>query len=77
MRTFCRLLQVTEQEACELLKLAVQLAKQARIEYLYSNPNGPLPLVAGSVGPYAVSFFNASEYHGNYVDEVPVEVNCL
>ena len=75
MKTFCRLLKVSEQEACDLLRRAVQLAKEARDEFMRSNPSSLQPLIAGSVGPFAVSFFNASEYHGNYVEEVSVEVN--
>ena len=78
MRTFCRLLQVTEEGACDLLKLGVRLAKQARDEYMQGRPDTQLPpLVAGSIGPYAVSFFDASEYHGSYVEKVSAEVLCV
>ena len=68
---------MTEQRACDLLKLGVRLAKQARDEYMEGRPDTQLPLVAGSIGPYAVSFFDASEYHGSYVEKVSAEVLCV
>ena len=69
---------MTEEGACDLLKLGVRLAKQARDEYMQGRPDTQLPpLVAGSIGPYAVSFFDASEYHGSYVEKVSAEVLCF
>ena len=32
------------------------------------------PLVAGSVGPYGACQSDASEYHGDYVDSMSLEV---
>ena len=33
------------------------------------------PLVAGSIGPYGACQFDKSEYHGNYVDKMSMEVS--
>lgn len=32
-------------------------------------------LVGGSVGPYGACQFDCSEYHGNYVDKMNLEVD--
>ena len=56
----------------------MRLAKEAREEFLKENPQtDPKPLIAGSVGPYAVSLPNMSEYSGDYVDQVSSKVLTL
>lgn len=52
-----------------LLRLSVELARQARDEFLeQSEPDAARgrPLVAASVGPYGAHLHNGSEYHGDY-----------
>lgn len=54
-------------EADELMRLSVELAKQARDEFLKDNPGlGFMPLVAASLGPYGAMLHDGSEYRGNY-----------
>lgn len=36
--------------------------------------DGRKPLVAGSIGPYGAHLANGSEYNGQYVDELSVQV---
>ena len=69
----CKHLNIPEQEARDMIKLGVKLAKEACDEYIKENPTSR-PLVAGSVGPFGSSYFDGSTFHGNYVDKVTAEV---
>ncbi len=56
-------------EAADLMRLAVQLAVDARDEF-WANPanrtNRPKPIVAASVGSYGAFLADGSEYRGGY-----------
>ncbi|WP_368490587.1 homocysteine S-methyltransferase [Clostridium sp. BJN0013] len=58
-----------EDEAIELIKLSVKVAKRARDRF-WKNPsnrmNRPKPLIAGSIGPYGAYLADGSEYIGHY-----------
>lgn len=55
-----------ERQSLALIAKSVQLAQQARTDYLAQHPQaGPL-LVAGSVGPYGAYLADGSEYRGDY-----------
>jgi homocysteine S-methyltransferase len=57
----------SKEKAVELLTLSSRLATDAREEALKNKYiNGPLPLVAASVGPYGAFMADGSEYRGNY-----------
>lgn len=45
---------------------AVNLAVQARDEFVRGNPDAIAPLVAGSIGPYGAILSDGSEYTGDY-----------
>ena len=54
-------------EADKLMLLSVQLATQARDEYVNDNPGVEfVPLVAASIGPYGAMLHDGSEYEGDY-----------
>ncbi|MFT8320242.1 MAG: homocysteine S-methyltransferase [Bacillus sp. (in: firmicutes)] len=63
-----------KEEAENLIRATVALAKEARDEFLenrveldnLNNKERPFPLVAGSVGPYGAYLANGAEYTGNY-----------
>jgi homocysteine S-methyltransferase len=50
----------------ELIAGAINLAVQARDEYVLDNPGTNAPLVAGSIGPYGAVLSDGSEYTGDY-----------
>ncbi len=50
----------------ELIAGAVNLAVQARDEFVKDNPAANAPLVAGSIGPYGAVLSDGSEYTGDY-----------
>ena len=50
----------------ELVAGAVNLAVQARDEFVRDNPDAIAPLVAGSIGPYGAVLSDGSEYTGDY-----------
>jgi homocysteine S-methyltransferase len=50
----------------ELIAGAVNLAVQARDEFVRDNPDTITPLVAGSIGPYGAVLSDGSEYTGDY-----------
>lgn len=60
---------VTPREAHRLMRMSIELAREARTEF-WSNPAhraGRLrPLVAASLGPYGACLHDGSEYHGRY-----------
>ena len=56
-------------QSADLIRLSVDLAKQARDEFLEqaeADTARRRPLVAASVGPYGAHLHDGSEYHGNY-----------
>ncbi|MFZ3196078.1 MAG: homocysteine S-methyltransferase, partial [Bacillus mycoides] len=59
---------IQEQEALELIKKTVLLARRARDDFWKENTqtNRPKPLVVASVGPYGAYLADGSEYVGNY-----------
>ncbi|MFB5663713.1 homocysteine S-methyltransferase [Alteribacillus sp. HJP-4] len=59
---------IKKEEAIELIKKTVHLARQARDEVWNEEENTgrPKPLVAASVGPYGAYLADGSEYAGNY-----------
>ncbi|WP_420645191.1 homocysteine S-methyltransferase [Candidatus Leptofilum sp.] len=65
---------LSEAKAADLIRLAMQLAIQARDQFwaIMANRRGRLrPLVAASVGPYGAYLADGSEYTGVYdLDEV-------
>lgn len=59
----------SEAEAVSLIQNSVKIAKKARDEFWAACSNKtsrPVPLVAGSVGPYGAYLADGSEYRGNY-----------
>lgn len=59
----------TESEAISLIKRSVKIAKKARDDFWNDSENRknrPMPLVAGSVGPYGAYLADGSEYRGDY-----------
>ncbi|MCJ7557967.1 MAG: homocysteine S-methyltransferase [Gammaproteobacteria bacterium] len=58
-----------QKQSAALLRLSVELARQARDEFLEQAEADAVrhpPLVAASVGPYGAHLQNGSEYHGDY-----------
>jgi len=54
-------------EADKLIASSVDLAVQARDEYLADNPASKYhPLIAASIGPFGATLHDGSEYTGNY-----------
>ncbi|XP_013162928.1 PREDICTED: homocysteine S-methyltransferase YbgG-like [Papilio xuthus] len=73
---FVKHLGVSSEEALELIRLAVKLARRACDTYLEENSQSLLnstPLIAGSVGPYGAHLNDGSEYRGNYADKISSE----
>ncbi|XP_055309839.1 homocysteine S-methyltransferase-like [Sitodiplosis mosellana] len=57
---------LNEQQALALIAKSVELAKQARTDYLNELKQAKTLLIAGSVGPYATLLADGSEYRGDY-----------
>lgn len=60
---------LSRDEAAGLMRLSVQLARDARDEFCATpanHANRPRPLVAASVGPYGAYLADGSEYRGDY-----------
>ncbi|KHE71642.1 homocysteine S-methyltransferase [Halobacillus sp. BBL2006] len=59
---------IGENEALDLIKKTVELARKARDDFWQQEggTNRPKPLVAASVGPYGAYLADGSEYKGNY-----------
>jgi homocysteine S-methyltransferase len=52
-----------------LFRLSVQMADEAREEFLANSPGGmgrARPMVAASIGPFGAHLHDGSEYHGRY-----------
>ncbi|KAL2090060.1 hypothetical protein ACEWY4_014748 [Coilia grayii] len=73
---FVQHLSQTSDQAEQLLRTGVQLAKEAVSDITSDNfPSGrKQPLVAGSVGPYGAFLHDGSEYTGAYEAGMSVEV---
>jgi homocysteine S-methyltransferase len=55
------------EEADRLMLLSVELAAQARDEFIAANPGCSfVPLIAASIGPYGAILHDGSEYRGEY-----------
>lgn len=70
---FSKHLGLNETESLELIRSAVNLAKEARATYMeeYGTNKGiQKPLIIGSVGPYGAALNDGSEYTGDYVERV-------
>lgn len=57
---------LTESAAHALIAKCVELAKQARIDYLHEIGDKKTLLIAGSVGPFGTFLADGSEYRGDY-----------
>lgn len=59
---------LSEDEAADLLRLAVKLARTARDTFWEAQGHGERlrPLVAASIGPYGAYLANGAEYTGDY-----------
>ena len=57
---------LNEQQALALIAKSVELAKQARTDYLTETNVKKTLLIAGSIGPYATLLADSSEYRGDY-----------
>lgn len=53
-------------QSLALIAKSVQLAQQARSDYLAQHPQAAPLLIAGSVGPYGAYLADGSEYRGDY-----------
>ncbi len=56
----------SKEEAISLMRLSVQLALQAKEQFLQTYPQQKPPIIAASIGPYGASLADGSEYRGNY-----------
>ncbi|MEB5921618.1 homocysteine S-methyltransferase [Franconibacter daqui] len=55
-----------EAQSCALIARSVELARQARKDFLKEQPQAAPLLVAGSVGPYGAFLADGAEYRGDY-----------
>lgn len=70
---FIKHLNMSEEEAFNLITKAAQMAHTAVERYVQEFPNARKPLVVGSVGPYGASLHDGSEYTGAYAATTSVE----
>lgn len=63
---------LSEKEALGLIAKSVEIAKNARADYLNEIGQQKTILIAGSVGPYATLLADGSEYRGDYDMEFAV-----
>ena len=57
---------LADEDADRLILKSIELAEQARREYLADHPGCRFPLIAAGVGPYAAALHDGSEYTGDY-----------
>ncbi|WP_085246587.1 homocysteine S-methyltransferase [Gilliamella mensalis] len=57
---------ITFDKSIKLIKASVELAQQAKQQYLNETKQNKTLLIAGSVGPYGAYLANGSEYTGDY-----------
>ncbi|XP_067007107.2 homocysteine S-methyltransferase [Anabrus simplex] len=67
---FMKYLGLSEQQSIDLIRSAVDLARQACNQFMTENPGVEKPLVVGSIGPYAGALNDGSEYTGSYIETV-------
>lgn len=70
---FMKYLGLNQEESIDLIKKAVDLAKDAVTIFMEENTDqtGVIrPLIAASIGPYGASLHDGSEYTGSYVETV-------
>lgn len=68
-----RYLQMTREQCQETFDTTIDLALQARKEYLEEHPHRQIRVLA-SIGPYGAWLSDGSEYSGCYGDTVPAAV---
>ncbi|XP_068140104.1 uncharacterized protein Bhmt [Drosophila tropicalis] len=77
---FMKHLQITREKSIELIAKSVNLAQQAKDNYLKDaatkgrHIEHGLPLILASIGPYGAHLHDGSEYTGNYSDQVQTEL---
>ena len=57
---------ISKKNATALFQLSVHLANEARDIFTTQAEGKPLPLIAGSIGPYGAFLADGSEYRGDY-----------
>lgn len=75
---FVKYLDITEEESLEIIRTAVDYAKDAVEAYTKEiegneNVKNQKPLIAGSCGPYGACLHDGSEYTGSYCSHVSRE----
>ncbi|XP_072267883.1 uncharacterized protein [Pyxicephalus adspersus] len=70
---FVQYLDVNADEAAELFKVAVSLAREAAEEFNMQSSEKRNILIAGSIGPYGAFLHDGSEYNGSYVRDMSIE----
>lgn len=75
---FVKYLDITEEESLQIIRKAVDYAKNAVNVYSKeiegdANVTNRKPLIAGSCGPYGASLHDGSEYTGSYCPDVSRE----
>ncbi|GFY41071.1 selenocysteine Se-methyltransferase [Trichonephila inaurata madagascariensis] len=70
---FQKHLGLTFEQSKNLLKLSVELAHKARMQYYDNSKETREILVAGSIGSYGAALADGSEYTGNYCDKLTQE----
>ncbi|KAM5181877.1 uncharacterized protein ACMZJ9_002293 [Mantella aurantiaca] len=73
IKGFVQHLGMNVDEAAELFKVAVSLAKEAAEEFNMQSSEKRNILIAGSVGPYGAFLHDGSEYTGSYVRDMSIE----
>ncbi|XP_075056083.1 betaine-homocysteine S-methyltransferase-like isoform X2 [Mixophyes fleayi] len=61
-------------EAAELFKVGVCVAKEAAQEFNVQSSGKREVVIAGSIGPYGAFLHDGSEYTGSYVRDISIEV---
>lgn len=71
---FVKYLGVSRERGEELIRKSVQLAQEAKAQYLKETASdSTLPLVLASIGPYGACLHDGSEYSGSYADKITKE----
>ncbi|KAL1023394.1 hypothetical protein UPYG_G00040270 [Umbra pygmaea] len=72
---FTKHLEMTPEQANQLIGSGVTLAKDTVKHFIAENPQAErvVPLVAGSIGPYGAFLHDGSEYTGAYAEDMSVE----
>ncbi|EDV31240.1 uncharacterized protein Dana_GF14646 [Drosophila ananassae] len=68
---FVKYLGVSKERGKELIRKSVQLAQEAKAQYLKETASdSTLPLILASIGPYGACLHDGSEYSGSYADKI-------